>query len=58
LAWFAMNSWLKDYVYRISIGFSFFIFSLLITFLIATLTVGIQSIRAALANPVSSLRSE
>lgn len=58
LAWFAMNSWLKDYVYRISIGFGFFVFSLLLTFLIAALTVGIQSIRAALANPVSSLRSE
>jgi putative ABC transport system permease protein len=58
VAWFAMNSWLKDYVYRISIGWSVFVVSLLATFLIAALTVGIQSIKAALANPVSSLRSE
>lgn len=58
VAWFAMNSWLKDYVYRISIGWSVFVVSLLATFLIAALTVGIQSIKAALANPVSALRSE
>ncbi len=58
LAWWAMNTWLNDYVYRISIGAGIFLSALAITLLIAMLTVGIQSVRAALANPVKSLRSE
>ena len=58
LAWWAMNAWLEDYVYRISIGLSVFALSLLSTFAIAALTVGFQSVKAALANPVKSLRSE
>lgn len=58
LAWWAMNAWLQDYVYRISIGLGVFVLSLLSTFAIAALTVGFQSIKAALANPVKSLRSE
>ncbi len=58
LAWWAMNAWLEDYVYRISIGVGVFALSLLSTFAIAALTVGWQSVRAALANPVKSLRSE
>lgn len=58
LAWWIMNGWLKDYTYRISIGAGVFIGSLLATFGVAALTVGIQSIKAALANPVKSLRSE
>jgi hypothetical protein len=53
-----MNAWLEDYVYRISIGLSVFALSLLSTFAIAALTVGFQSVKAALANPVKSLRSE
>lgn len=58
LAWWTMNGWLQDYAYRISLGAGIFAISLLATFGIATLTVGFQSIRAALANPVKSLRSE
>ena len=58
LAWWAMNAWLQDYVYRISIGVSVFVLSLLSTFASAALTVGFQSVKAALANPVKSLRSE
>lgn len=58
LAWWTMNGWLQDYAYRISLGAGIFVFSLLATFGIAVLTVGFQSIRAALANPVKSLRSE
>lgn len=58
VAWWAMNAWLEDYVYRISIGLSVFALSLLSTFAIAALTVGFQSVKAALANPVKSLRSE
>ena len=58
LAWWAMNSWLADYTYRISIGASIFFLSLAATFLVAFFTVSFQSVRAALANPVKSLRSE
>ena len=58
LAWWAMNAWLEDNVYRISIGLSVFALSLLSTFAIAALTVGFQSVKAALANPVKSLKSE
>jgi len=58
LAWYVMEAWLKDYAYRISMGAGIFMISLLVTFGVAALTVGLQSIRAALANPVKSLRSE
>lgn len=58
VAWWAMNGWLQDYAYRISPGVGVFGLSLLATFLVAALTVGYQSVKAALANPVQSLRSE
>ncbi len=58
LAWWVMNAWLQDYAYRISVGAGIFVVSLLVTFGVAVLTVGVQSVRAALANPVNSLRSE
>jgi ABC-type antimicrobial peptide transport system permease subunit len=58
LAWWAMSTWLQDYTYRISIGAGVFVLSLLSTFGIAAITVGFQSVKAALANPVKSLRSE
>lgn len=57
-AWWIMNAWLQNYEYRISIGVGIFILSISITILIASFTVGYQSIRAALANPVKSLRTE
>lgn len=57
-SWWAMNAWLDDYTYRISVGAGIFIISLLATLTVAVLTVGVQSVRAALANPVRSLRSE
>lgn len=57
-AWWAMNGWLQDYAYRISIGFGIFAASFLLTLAIAVLTVGVQSLRAALANPVNALKSE
>lgn len=58
LAWWAMNAWLSDYAYRITLGASVFIAALLTTLAVAILTVGFQSVKAALANPVQSLRSE
>ena len=58
LAWWAANSWLKDFVYRIDIGWSAFAFSLILTAIVALLTVGVRCWQAARANPVKSLRSE
>jgi ABC-type antimicrobial peptide transport system permease subunit len=58
LAWWTMDRWLQDYAYRISVGAGIFVVSLLTTFGVAAMTVGFQSVRAALADPVKSLRSE
>lgn len=58
LAWWVMDGWLQDYTYRISVGGGIFVVALLTTFVVAALTVGFQSVRAALTNPVKALRSE
>jgi ABC-type antimicrobial peptide transport system permease subunit len=58
VAWFAMNNWLLTYNYRIQIGWWVFAASGLLAVLIALLTVSYQAIKAAIANPVKSLRSE
>ena len=58
IAWLAMNKWLQNYAYRIHIGWWVFIIAGLIATLIALLSVSFQSVRAALANPVKSLRTE
>ena len=58
LAWLFMNNWLQDFAYRIDIGWSVFAVAGLIALLIALLTVSFQAVRAAIANPVISLRTE
>ena len=58
LAWWVMSHWLNDFVYRIELGAGIFVLAIAITSFIAVLTVGYRSLRAALANPVKSLRSE
>jgi putative ABC transport system permease protein len=58
LAWWAMHKWLQDFAYRIDIGWWIFFVAGLIALLIALITVSSQAIKAALANPVKSLRSE
>ncbi len=57
-AWFLMSSWLKTFPYKITIEWWVFVMMAAIAIAIAVLTVGYQSIRAALMNPVKSLKSE
>jgi ABC-type antimicrobial peptide transport system permease subunit len=58
VAWYVMNDWLQNFKYRIDIGVSIFVMAILSSFVIATLTVIYQTTKAALMNPVNSLRSE
>ena len=58
LAWFGMNAWLNKFTYKIELGPGIFLSGLGITLMIAMLTVGYRSVRAAMINPVESLRSE
>jgi ABC-type antimicrobial peptide transport system permease subunit len=58
LAWYMMSNWLSNFAYRIHIGFGVFASAVLVSILIAWATVGYRSIKAAIANPVKSLRAE
>ncbi len=58
LAWWVMHNWLQDYKYRINISIWFFVIAVSITFIVAALTVSYQAMKAALMNPVKSLRTE
>jgi ABC-type antimicrobial peptide transport system permease subunit len=58
LAWYAMNNWLQQYAYKIDMGWWMFILAALLTICVAFITVSYQSIKAAIANPVKSLRTE
>lgn len=58
LAWYFMNSWLRDFPYRVSISWWMFAVSLLTGLIICFSTIAFKTIRAAMANPVDSLRSE
>ena len=58
VAWWAMNKWLQDFAYRINISWGIFELAGMIALLIAVVTVCFQAIRAAIANPVKSLRTE
>ncbi|MCB9305372.1 MAG: ABC transporter permease [Lewinellaceae bacterium] len=57
-AWYAMNYWLQDFAYHVDLQIWIFIASGLAAILVAFLTVSFQSIKAALSNPVKSLRTE
>ena len=58
VAWYFMNKWLQDFAYRIPLGWWMFVVAGSVAFFIAFLTVGVQAIKAATANPVESLRYE
>jgi putative ABC transport system permease protein len=58
LAWYAMDTWLQDYIYRTNLSWTIFAAAGGCALLITLLTVSFQAIKAALANPVRALRSE
>lgn len=58
LAWYVMHTWLNNFAYRISIDWYIFIFVALLSVGIALFTISLQAIKAAIANPIKSLRTE
>ncbi|WP_420603612.1 ABC transporter permease [Flagellimonas sp.] len=58
IGWYAMDKWLQDFSYRIEIDWWVFLLASALAVAIALLTIGFQSVRAAIANPVNSLRTE
>lgn len=58
VAWWAMNKWLDDFVYRVGISWWVFVLAGFIALFIALITMSFQAIKAAIANPVKSLRTE
>jgi putative ABC transport system permease protein len=58
VSWYIMNKWLLDFEYRISISWLTFVFVGLAAIIIAIVTISFQAVKAALANPVKSLRTE
>jgi putative ABC transport system permease protein len=58
IAWYFMNQWLQDFVYRVDIAWWVFLLAGSVAIFIALLTICVHAIRAALGNPVKSLRTE
>jgi putative ABC transport system permease protein len=58
IAWWAMNKWLQEFEYRVNVSWWVFALAGILALLIALLTVSFQAIKAAIANPVKSLRTE
>jgi putative ABC transport system permease protein len=58
IAWWAMHEWLQEFAYRISISWWMFLFGLMVAIVVALITISFQAIKAAIANPVKSLRTE
>jgi putative ABC transport system permease protein len=58
VAWFVMNKWLQDFAYRTNISWTVFVITTVAALLIALITISFQAIRAAIMNPVKSLRTE
>lgn len=58
LSWFVMHKWLQDFTYRVSISWWIFLAAGALALIVALVTISLQAIKAALANPVKSLRTE
>ena len=57
-AWYFMNKWLQDFAYRISIGWWIFVVAGSMALVVAFVTIAFQAVKAGMANPVKSLRTE
>ncbi|MBS1655848.1 MAG: FtsX-like permease family protein, partial [Bacteroidetes bacterium] len=58
VAWWAMNKWLQDFAYRTYLSWWIFLIAAMTALFVALLTVSTQAIKAAVSNPVKSLRTE
>jgi putative ABC transport system permease protein len=58
VSWLVMNKWLQNFAYRVDIGVTVFVTAAIISVVIALAAISFQSIKAAIANPVKSLRTE
>jgi putative ABC transport system permease protein len=58
IAWYAMNKWLLDFAYRVNIQWGLFALAGVAAIVIAFVTISVQSVKAAIANPIKSLRNE
>ena len=58
IAWYMMNKWLEDFPYRVNISWWIFGIAAIAALIIALITVSFQTIKAALSNPIKSLRAE
>ncbi len=58
LSWYVMNSWLNEYAYKTNINWQIFLLAGFLVFLIAVVSVSSQALKAAITNPINSLRSE
>jgi putative ABC transport system permease protein len=58
IAWFAMNRWLENFAYRIGLSWWMFVLAAVLAVFIALLTVSFQTVKAALKNPIDSIRYE
>jgi putative ABC transport system permease protein len=58
VAWMVMNKWLDNFAYRVAIGWGTFAMAIAVSFVIAAVTISWESVKAAVVNPVKSLRSE
>jgi hypothetical protein len=58
VAWLIMKGWLNNYAYRINISPQPFVFAVALLALVTFLLISVQTVKAALANPVKSLRTE
>ena len=58
IAWFVMHKWLEDFAYRIDISAWVFVTAIVLAVVITIVTISFQAIKAALANPINSLRTE
>jgi len=58
IAWYAMNKWLQDFAYKTAINWWIFALAASVILIITFITISYQAIKAAIANPIKSLRSE